>query len=141
MSILLPSFSSRPSVSRFPWVFLLPHGVHFIASLVMEFWCILLTCPIHRHLRFISCVLDVVCCHLIDRPQSVPQLPYNRTLHFPKTLRLNINAIFHGLITQLYHSETRFNVICIQFYCHCKEIFACSCPRLHSCCGEWEGGL
>ena len=84
--------------------------------------------------------MDVVCCHLIDRPQSVPQLPYNRTLQFPKTLRLNMNAIFHGLITQLYHSETLFNVICIQFYCHCKEIFACSCPRLHSCCGEWEGG-
>ena len=24
--------------------------------------------------------MDVVCCHLIDRPQSVPQLPCNRTL-------------------------------------------------------------
>ena len=38
--------------------------------------------------------MDVVCCHLIDRPQSVSQLSYNRTLQFSKTFRLNRNAIF-----------------------------------------------
>ena len=38
--------------------------------------------------------MDVVCCYLIDRHQSVPQLPYNRTLQFPKTFRLNMNTIF-----------------------------------------------
>ena len=38
--------------------------------------------------------MGVVCCHLIDRPQSVPQLPYNRTLQFTKTYRLYMNAIF-----------------------------------------------
>ena len=24
--------------------------------------------------------------------------------------------------------------------CNCKVIYACFCPRLHSCCGVWEGG-
>ena len=38
--------------------------------------------------------MDVVCCHLIERPQSVPQLSCNRTLQFSKTFRLNKNAIF-----------------------------------------------
>ena len=38
--------------------------------------------------------MDVVCCHLIDRPKSVPQLSYNRTLQFSKTFRLSRNAIF-----------------------------------------------
>ena len=28
--------------------------------------------------------MDVACCHLIDRPQSVPQRSYNRTLQFSK---------------------------------------------------------
>ena len=44
--------------------------------------------------------MDVVCCHLIDRPQSVPQLSCNRTLLFSKTFRLNRNAIFQCLIMQ-----------------------------------------
>ena len=47
--------------------------------------------------------MDVVCCHLIDRPQSVPQLSCNRTLQFSKTLRLNRNAIFQCLVMQFYH--------------------------------------
>ena len=39
--------------------------------------------------------MDVVCCHSIDRPQSVPQLSYNRTLQFSKTtsIILNMNAL------------------------------------------------
>ena len=84
--------------------------------------------------------MDVVCCHLIDRPQSVPQLPYNRTLQFPKTFRLNMNAIFsrsNNAVTPLGKS---FKCYMYTILMHCKEIFACSCPRLHSCCGEWEGG-
>ena len=44
-----------------------------------------------------------VCCHLIDRPHSVPQLSCNRTLQFSKTLRLNRNAIFQCLVMQFYH--------------------------------------
>ena len=37
---------------------------------------------------------DVVCCHLIDRPQSVPQLSCNRTLQFSKTFRfMSSNAV------------------------------------------------
>ena len=47
--------------------------------------------------------MDVVCCHLVDRPQSVPQLSCNRTLQFSKTFRLNKNAIFHCLVIQFYH--------------------------------------
>ena len=43
--------------------------------------------------------MDVVCCHLIDRPQSVPQLSCNRTLKFSKTFRLNKNAIFFHCLT------------------------------------------
>ena len=47
--------------------------------------------------------MDVVCCHSIDRPQSVPQPSYNPTLQFSKTFRLNKNGIFHSLVTQFYH--------------------------------------
>ena len=32
-----------------------------------------------------------------------------------------------------------FESIYIQLSAHCKIISACSCPRLHNCCGEWEG--
>ena len=45
--------------------------------------------------------LDVVCCHLIDRPQSVPKLSCNRTLQFSKTF--SRNAIFQCLVMQFYH--------------------------------------
>ena len=27
----------------------------------------------------------------------------------------------------------------IQISANCKIILACSCPRLHNCCGKWEG--
>ena len=47
--------------------------------------------------------MDVVCCHLIDRPQSMPQLSCNRTIQFSKTFRLNRNAIFQCLVMQFYH--------------------------------------
>ena len=47
--------------------------------------------------------MDVVCCHSIDRPQSVPQPSYNQTLQFSKTFRLNRNGIFHSLVIQFYH--------------------------------------
>ena len=47
--------------------------------------------------------MDVVCCHLIDRPQSVPQLSCNRTLQFSKTFRLNRNVIFQCQVMQFYH--------------------------------------
>ena len=32
--------------------------------------------------------MDVVCCHLIDRSQSVPQLSYNRTLSIFKNIQI-----------------------------------------------------
>ena len=50
--------------------------------------------------------MDVVCCHLIDRPQSVPQLSCNHTLQFSKTLRLNRNAIFQCLVMQFCHLKS-----------------------------------
>ena len=53
--------------------------------------------------------MDVVYCHLIDRPQSVPQLPCNRTLQFSKTFRLNRNAIFQCLIMQFLPLENPLN--------------------------------
>ena len=77
---------------------------------------------------------DVVCCHLIDRPQSVPQLSCNRTLQFLKILRVNRNAI--------YSLSSKCNAVMPLYNLNvtCKVIFARSCPRLHSRCSEWEGG-
>ena len=77
---------------------------------------------------------DVVCCHLIDRPQSVPQLSCNRTLQFLKILRVNRNAI--------YSLSSKCNAVMPLYNLNvtCKVIFARSCPRLHSLCSEWEGG-
>ena len=55
--------------------------------------------------------MDVVCCHLIDRPQSVPQLPCNRTLQFSKTFSLNSNAIFSLSSNTVLLLETPLNVL------------------------------
>ena len=60
--------------------------------------------------------LDVVCCHLVDRPQSVPQMSYNRTLQFSKTFILKRNAIFSlssNAILPLENPLNVLNVICV----------------------------
>ena len=59
--------------------------------------------------------MDVVCCHLIDRPQSVSQLSYNRTLQFSKTFRLNRNTIFSRSSNVILPLENPLNVLCKQF--------------------------
>ena len=59
--------------------------------------------------------MDVVCCHLIDLPQSVSQLSYNRTLQFSKTFRLNRNAIFSRSSNVILPLENPLNVLCKQF--------------------------
>ena len=59
--------------------------------------------------------MDVVCCHLIDRPQSVSQLSYNRTLQFSKTFRLNRNAIFSRSSNVILPLEIPLNVLCKHF--------------------------
>ena len=49
----------------------------------------------------------------------------------------------HCLVTQLYHLkifQMSLNVIFIQLLYNCKVIFACSCPRLHGCFGDWVCG-
>ena len=61
--------------------------------------------------------MDVVCCHSSDRPQSVPQPSYNRTLQFSKTFRLNRNGIFSLSSNAVLPLENPFNilnVICLQ---------------------------
>ena len=55
--------------------------------------------------------MDVVCCHLIERPQSVSQLTYNRTLQFSKTFSLNRNAIFSRSSNVNLPLENLLNVI------------------------------
>ena len=50
------------------------------------------------------------------------------------------------LVTQLFDLKYIFNIIffgyytykCIDFSANCKIKPACSFPRLHNCCGEWE---
>ena len=59
--------------------------------------------------------MDVVCCHLMDRPQSVSQLSYNRTFQFSKTFRLKRNAIFSRSSNVILPLENPLNVICKQF--------------------------
>ena len=60
--------------------------------------------------------MDVVCCHSIDRSQSVPQLSYNRTLQFSKTFRLNRNAIFSLSSNAVYQLENPLNFLNVNIY-------------------------
>ena len=47
------------------------------------------------------------------------------------------------LVTQIFHLKFLFKIIFFGYYTYsnfsCKIIPACSCPRLHNYCGEWEG--
>ena len=80
----------------------------------------------------------------IDRPKSVPQLLCNRTLQCSKIFKLKINTkgFSSFLVTQLFNLKyliSFLETIHIEISSNCKTIPACSCPRLHNCCGEWEG--
>ena len=55
--------------------------------------------------------MDIVCCHLIDRLQSVSQLSYNRTLQFSKTFKLNRSAIFSRSSNVILPLENPLNVL------------------------------
>ena len=59
--------------------------------------------------------MDVVCCHSIDCPQSVPQPSCNRTLQFSGTFRLNRNGVFHSLVTQFCHLKILLIFKCYMF--------------------------
>ena len=81
----------------------------------------------------------------IDRPKSVPQLLRNRTLHCSNIFKLDLkcNVFFLSktqfLTLNVYSISFYFETLRIQLSANCEIIQACSCPRLHNCCGEWEG--
>ena len=64
--------------------------------------------------------MDAVCYHLIDRPQSVQQRSYNRTLQFSKTFKIKQEYYFFFLLSSnpvlpLENLSNVLNAIFIQF--------------------------